>query len=234
MPSTPTGPLGSQSPPSLPVGTIIGPVLGGISLLLGVAAAGFFLCRRWKRSKATQSLLLGTARRRHENGYDHHARDPGCDGDRRRDEASLIENMISTTPISPLRFHDGAATHYEDSPQASSQVSTVHSSDNTHPSRVADITASPLTAGDRSSKHRAELAWRLEALNRTRSILSSTTTGAQASRVEADSSSGRTTETAIRDLEAEIADLRASLTALNARLGDDGEGSVELLPAYAE
>ena len=231
MPSTPTGPLGSQSPPSLPVGTIIGPVLGGISLLLGVAAAGFFLCRRWKRSKATQSLL-GTARRRRENGYDHHAKDPGCDGDRRRDETSLIENMVPSTPISPLRFHDGAVTHDEDSPQTVTihgQASTVSSPDITHSSRGANITASPLT-GDRSSKHRAELTQRLETLQRTRSVLSSTTN--RASRSEAGASRGRTTETAIRDLEAEIADLRATLTALNARLGDDDEGSVDLLPAY--
>ncbi|KAM5539159.1 hypothetical protein V8D89_007032 [Ganoderma adspersum] len=226
--------LGSQSPPSTPVGTIVGPVLGGVSLLLGVAAAIFFLCRRCKRPKAsTQSLLSSTARRRRKNDHHHHAMDPGHDGDRGRDEASLVERMVSTTPISPLRFHDGTATHYyeEGSPRAS-QASTLPGPDNTRrrPSRGASITASPVT-GNRSSKHRAELAWRLEALQRTRSILSSTT---GASRLEADGSSGRTTETAIRDLEAEIADLRATLTALNARLGDDGGGSVELLPAYAE
>ena len=90
-----------------------------------------------------------------------------------------------------------------------------------------------------SSKRRAELTLRLENLQRTRSILSSSGP-AYSSSGPTEYSVGSGTQRAMGELEAEIAELRVALAALTARLADsqagDGRerGPRESLPAYVE
>ncbi|KAM5539198.1 hypothetical protein V8D89_007071 [Ganoderma adspersum] len=91
-----------------------------------------------------------------------------------------------------------------------------------------------LTAGW-SSKRRSELTHRLETLQRTRSVLSSSQPGPPSGRARSESGSQGGTETAMRELEAEIAELRGELAALNVRLADHGHDEhSEPLPEYVE
>ncbi|KAI1786426.1 hypothetical protein LXA43DRAFT_55488 [Ganoderma leucocontextum] len=215
--STPNGSSQSSSP-STPIGAVIGAVLGAVALLLGVAVGVFFLCRRRTRSRATHM---------HDGGYEDSNGGRSEGEDRGGDGESSAQSMVPTTPISPLRLLDGAATH-----DPSRLAPDVLGADSTHgtPPAIADA-ASPLTA-DWSSKRHAELAWRLETLQRTRSdVLSSPT---RASRLSDVHEGGRGTETAIRELEAEMADLRGVLTSLSARLANEHREDPDLLPAYAE
>ena len=212
----------------MPIGAIVGAALGGVALLLGLVLGVFVLCRRCKPSKETRTQS-GAADGEYVGDYNSHG-----DGDR----ASFVQSMVSTASLAPLRFHDGTATHRDSNPGPIASLSSgIPSPDGSTRTalRVAIpnlIPTSPSVASERSPKppSRAELAWRLEELQRTRSVLSTPdpTTGSRPD------GSGGGTERAIRDLEAEIADLRAALTAMNARLEDEQRGGPEWLPAYAE
>lgn len=215
----------------MPIGAIVGVVLGGIALLLGFVLGMFVLCRRRKPSKETRTQS-GAADG--ESVGDYNSR-----GDGDRDRASFVPSMVSTASLAPLRFHDGTATHRDSNPGPIASLSSgIPSPDGSTRTalRVAIpnlIPTCPSVASERSPKppSRAELAWRLEELQRTRSVLSTPDPTTGGSRSDAN---GGGTERAIRDLEAEIADLRAALTAMNARLEDEQRGGPEWLPAYAE
>ena len=216
----------------MPIGAIVGAVLGGVALLLGLVLGVFALRRRRRPSRATRTQL-GGADGEYMGDYNTHG-----DGDR----ASFVPSMVSTNSIAPLRFRDGAAMHRDSnilSPIASPSISSSLPSPDGSARTALRVTIpnpipiSPSMTSERSLKppSRAELAWRLEELQRTRSVLSTPDPTTGGSRLDA---SGGGTERAIRDLEAEIADLRAALTAMNARLEDEQRGGPEWLPAYAE
>ncbi|KAM5539190.1 hypothetical protein V8D89_007063 [Ganoderma adspersum] len=126
-------------------------------------------------------------------------------------------NSVSLTPDVQLRGPDSALN--------ASLRATVGGSPDSEP---------PAVPVDRSSKHRAELAQRLETLQRTRSVLSSqapSESRRSPSEVSREVQGG--TEAAMRDLEAEIARLRGILAAMNVPFVD-GHDNDEPLPAYAE
>ncbi|PIL26792.1 hypothetical protein GSI_11128 [Ganoderma sinense ZZ0214-1] len=111
------------------------------------------------------------------------------------------------------------------------------------PSQDQLLTRAPQWSSAQTSKRRAELTRRLEALNRTRSILSSGQTLSSGRRSHSEVSSGAEshgTEAAMRALETEIAMLRGVLATMNIRfveghVGHMGDGdSEEPLPGYAE
>ena len=100
------------------------------------------------------------------------------------------------------------------------------------PPRSPPIVAEGAIAAGRSSKRRSELTRRIEALQRTRSVLSSQPPSGP-SRSQFSSEGG--TDTTIRELEVEIAELRGELAALNVRFADRGRDEhSEPLPEYSE
>ena len=215
----------------MPVGAIVGTVLGGIALLLGVAVGVFCFCRRRKRRRATP-VEVGSANGGHKSGFDSRGK-RSEHGDRGGDGAFLAQPMLSpTTTIFPLRLLGSEAMYN----LLGSASNVPWGPDNTHTSfqTAASAALVSLPTANRPSKRHAELTQRLETLQRRRSVLSHQASS-RCTRSEASNENG--TEAAMRELEAEIAQLRGLLSAftLNVREADGGHGGrLEPLPAYAE
>ena len=196
-----------------PIGSIVGAALGGLSLL-GVAAGVFLLYQKHRRSKGTGASLHTSSSERGDREGDHwHT-------------SSFVPPPISVMPTALSR---PISLPYS-LPGSASDAST-------YPSlAIADAggAAEPLLTAEPSSKRRAEITQRLEALQRTRSALSFHTASNHHDTTRSEVSSEGRTEEAIRELEAEIAQLRGALTALNARLASGHYGHLEPLPEYVE
>lgn len=98
--------------------------------------------------------------------------------------------------------------------------------------RSSPVVADGAVTVGRSSKRRSELTRRIEALQRTRSVLSSQPPSGPS---RSQFSSERGTDTTIWELEAEIAELRGELAALNVQFADRSRDEhSEPLPEYSE
>lgn len=207
------------SSPSRPVGATVGGVVGGIVVLLGIAVLAFLLRRRSLRSRPTR-VEQGTIRRgegtSESNGFffAHHASNSILPSDSEPSMRSLDRDGVGARNSYPLGYEA--------------------SGPDTYPSLLTDATAGrglPGSADQWSLERRAELSWRLETLQRTRSVLSSS------SPYGGSAAPSGVRSGAIEELEVEIAELRGVLATLSARLADREEqdrGPRESLPAYVE
>ncbi|PIL26786.1 hypothetical protein GSI_11122 [Ganoderma sinense ZZ0214-1] len=254
--SSPTAPTATGTPPSssshssessthsaVPIGRIIGGVLGGIAFL-GVAIGAFFFSRRRARSGA--AAATGTQEDKHrENGGGGVGREYGVRQGVRADPHASPSPLPSLSTAMPQSTSLDEATTQTQSLFLSHDASgpgTTHLSDASAVTDVQQTMSSPgstSTTGWSEPKRRAEeLTQRLETLQRSRSALSESSdrdsqSASLRSQSEARGASG--TDAAIRGLEAEIGRLRGVLSTLNERLGDRGDsGVVEPLPRYAE
>ena len=208
---------------SVPAGAIVGAVVGGV-VLLGAVVAAFFLRRKHARSRDMLTAVHA------------YMEDDGGGGSERKypigeDPAyspPLPTPMSPTSPTEPaLRSFDIPMAHYP-SYLLPGDISAPH----TRSSLVVPEASSPSTM-NWSLRRRAELAQRLESLQRTRSVLSSHAPSSP-SRTDISSTGEARTEAAIRELEAEMSQLRGVLTTLNARLADGHGRYLEPLPEYVE
>ncbi|KAM5539193.1 hypothetical protein V8D89_007066 [Ganoderma adspersum] len=201
--TSPSDSMPTQSASSgTPVGAIVGAVVGGVILLFGVAFGAF------------QSE---PARRR--EGY---GAFPTRKGPTDPDATSLP--AVDSDPV--MRWRYGAETHnlLDPMPDISGQVA---------PQPSLAVTTNGALTSERPSKRRAlELTRRLQALQRTRSVLSSQPPSGHS---PPPFSSEGGVETAMRELEAEMAELRGVLATLNVRVADRSQdGQLEPLPEYME
>ncbi|PIL26793.1 hypothetical protein GSI_11129 [Ganoderma sinense ZZ0214-1] len=218
-----------SSSSSAPASAIVGAVIGGV-VLLGAAIGGLFFYRKHKRSTATLTVV-------------HAYMEDSTSGDNEgKFQCPVGEDhpyfpppptpMTPTSPAEPITGMPslGAPIARNLSDLASDDVS----GPDTRSSRslVVAGTSSPSTT-DWPSRRRAELTQRLEALQRTRSVLSSHVPSST-SRLDTSSTSENRTEAAIRELEAEMSQLRGVLSTLNARLADGHGGYLDPLPEYEE
>ncbi|PIL32307.1 hypothetical protein GSI_05553 [Ganoderma sinense ZZ0214-1] len=244
--NTPTS-LAQSSPSSsrTPVGAIAGGVIGGI-VLIGIAVVAVLFRRRFLRPKPTR----GGAN----DGVSSEFLSPHESSEPRM--RPLANGWYPSDADGALVAH--IRTRYRDDPHVPDSDSW-QGSDASRP--PLPPSHAPATSGSHSelespspdpdqwsSKRRAELARRLETLQRTRSILSSRSEPLNGSSARTgmgtESSAGSGTQRALGELEAEIAELRGVLAALSARLADSnaaaaageqpGMGPRESLPAYAD
>ena len=212
-----------SSSSSVPAGVIVGAVVGGV-VLLGAAIAAFFLYRKHARSRDMLTAV-----------HAYMEDDAGGRGERKYPVGE--DSAYSPPPPIPM-----TPTSHAEPTLPSPNIMTVQnlsvlppgvvSRPETRSSLVTTGATSPSTI-DWSSRRRAELAQRLEALQRTRSVLSSHSPSSPF-RTDISSTGEDRTEAAIRELEAEMSQLRGVLTTLNARLADGHGGYLEPLPEYVE
>nr|VWO99247.1 Siderophore exporter MmpL4 [Ganoderma boninense] len=215
-----------SSSSSTPAGAIVGAVIGGV-VLLGAVIGGLFLYRKHKRSNATQTAVRaymedstsGGSERKYPVGEDHTYSPPPP------------TPVTPTSPAEPIVRSLGAPIAYLPSVLEPGDVSGIEAQSSRSP--IIAGAPSPSTA-DWSLRRRAELTQRLEALQRTRSVLSSQAPSSLLSRLETSTISETRTEVAIRELEAEMAQLRGVLSTLNARLAEGHGGHLDPLPEYEE
>ena len=213
----------SSPPPSgsklIPVGGIIGAVLGGVALALlgGVIAVSCLRIRRRTRLRPTLNLkrISLTPGGDEDSLHDHagsrlgvyRGRGPGLTGG-----YYFAQPTVPTAPFLPPMIRPSNRTPH--------LPSVDYGSDAPPP----DV--EPTSTAGWSSKRRSELTRRLGALHRRMSFLSSTAP----SRSEFSIGSG--TEIEIRELQAEIAELRRLLAGLSAQFADGRGRASDTLPLY--
>ncbi|KAM5532361.1 hypothetical protein V8D89_013955 [Ganoderma adspersum] len=209
-------PSGSQS---IPVGAIIGAVVGGIALaLLGVVIA--VSCLRIRRRTRPQPTLNLKRISLTPGGYDdaqHDRTGSNLGVYRGRGPVMTGGNYFAQPTVPTAPFFPPMMRPSNRSPHLSS---VDYGSDAPPP----DV--EPTSTAGWSSKRRAELTRRLGALHRRMSFLSSTAP----SRSEFSVGSG--TEMEIRELKAEIAELRRLLVGLSAQFPDGRGRESDPLPLY--
>ncbi|KAM5544809.1 hypothetical protein V8D89_001707 [Ganoderma adspersum] len=259
----------SPSSSSTPVGAIVGGVVGGAVILLGILAVVLLLRRRTMRSRPVRiEARARTTGYRHGEGSENDGflispssifppSEPSMstrsvDGPFASTGTSVGTRNFPSYALDSSEFElaSGAGSRPSPDPMALHppiavarpipNFATGNFAAAAGPAESESLAPSADSDVDRwSSKRRAELTLRLENLQRTRSILSSSEPP-YGSSGPTEYSVGSGTQRAMGELEAEIAELRVALVALTARLADSAAGDErergprESLPAYAE
>ena len=206
------------------VGAIVGGVLGGVALaVLGVVIA--VSCVRVRRRTRPQPTVrqINLTYGEDEDGLDGedgwHPDLSGVHRGKRGSHAFFAQPTIPTASFFPITMRSLSRSTTHSPPHLASSGN--YGPDPRPPH--FDTPVEPTSTARWSSKRRAELTRRLEALHRRMSFLSSTTP----SRSQVSDRNG--TEMEIMELRAEIAELRRVLPGLS---GHPGDGRGDLLPVY--
>ena len=244
----------SESTSHTPVGAIVGGVVGGVAILLTILAAALLLRKRRSLRSTPTRIEARTQTTANRHGGEALETDgflvsPSAIFPSSEPSMRSLDGSGPFASVGTPRSFPSYASHGPLDPHSERASGPGPSPDALHPqiasptdaAAVAGAAESPTPSTDQwSSKRRMELTRRLENLQRTRSILSSSEppyTSSGSGPTEYSMGSG--TQRAMGELEAEIAELRGALATLSARLAesaaDGGErGPRESLPAYAE